>query len=387
MTAAYELSGEDLFVLHLNTARDWRGGERQVFFLAREIQRHGGRQLVVGQPASELETRCAAAGLPFEALRMRGEWDLPAAARLARMVRERGVNLLHAHTAKAHTLALLARRKFPAKAAGVPGAAAPGLVVSRRVDFPARLNFLSRRKYLSPLVDRYIAISENVRGILETDGIAAEKIRIAYSGIDLADFASLPDPAYLRDEFGIQPDEIVLGNVAALVEHKDQRTLLRAFAVARQGAGPVARLFILGQGPLRAELEELARELGVADRVVFTGFRRDVPAFLKLFDLFVMSSQEEGLGTAVLDAMAAGLPVAATRGGGIPEMIDQDRGGLLAPVGDAQALGAQLRRLIASLELREKFGAYNRERVKDFGCDATFRATVDIYREVLKEKR
>ncbi len=237
-------------------------------------------------------------------------------------------------------------------------------------------------------MDRYIAISENVKRILIQDGIAPEKIAIAYSGIDLEPFEHLPDPAYLRAEFRIVPGEILAGNVAALVEHKDQRTLLDAFAEFSrsrpQGAAPV-RLFILGEGKLRAELEERARQAGIQDRVVFTGFRGDVAAFLALFDLFVMSSKEEGLGTAVLDAMAAGLPVLATRGGGIPEMVDAERGGLLVPVGDAPALARGFTDLVDHADRRAAFGAYNRGRVRDFGRTATFRATVDVYRAVRRE--
>ena len=96
-----------------------------------------------------------------------------------------------------------------------------------------------------------------------------------------------------------------------------------------------------------------------------------------------MSSKEEGLGTAVLDAMASGLPVVSTRGGGLPEMVDQDQGGLLADVGDGEGLGRALKTLIDDAELRARFGTYNRTRVQDFSIDATFRATVDTYRDVL----
>ncbi len=362
--------------LHINTAKTWRGGERQTLFLAAELARRGVAQLIVGQPGSELQTRAEAAGLPFRALAMRGELDFFAVAGLRRLAREFGATILHAHTARAHGLGLLARR-------GLPEAR---LVISRRVDFPARPNYFSRKKYLSPLIARYIAISENVRRILIADGVPPERIRIAYSGVDLREYRTPPDGARIRRELALARNDLVIGNVAALVGHKDQSTLLKAFARLTQRL-PRARLrlVIAGEGELRPALEAEARELGLLDsaRVLFTGFRRDVYDFFGAFDIFAMSSSEEGLGTAVLDAMAHGLPVAATSAGGLPEMVDPGRGGLLSPARDPAAFAENLSVLAKNSALRKKFGAYNKRRVVAFGSAATCEATLSIYREVL----
>lgn len=409
-------------VLHLNTAKTWRGGERQVWFLARGLQERGVTQWVVGRPGSELEKRCRTAGLPFHGIAMRGEWDLLAVRRLRQFIRRENLNVLHAHTSRAHGLGLMAVARTPQCR----------LLVSRRVDFPAGRNWLSRRKYLSPRIARFIAISENVKRVLLADGVPADRIGIAYSGIDLERFAplsgqalyaSIKHQAALAAEFGLsqgkaeggppheaqskaQPEKrpVVLGNVAALVDHKDQATLLNALALipgatpssppdaedqaqaaAVSGAVPF-RCLIFGEGELRERLETQARELGLLNRLVFfAGFREGIDDAYRLFDIFVMSSKEEGLGTAVLDAMGFGLPVAATAGGGIPEMIDDDQGGFLSPVGDARKLAADLTRLIESPELRERFGEYNRKRVRDFSHQATCEATLRIYAEVLAE--
>ena len=358
-------------ILHLNTAKTWRGGEQQVLYLAEQIQKNQGRQIVAGQPGSELQKRCLEKNIPFFPVRMFGEIDIFAAKKIAAAAQANNLGILHAHTAKAHSLALLAKKYNPDLK----------LIVSRRVDFPAGRGYFSRKKYLSPLVDMYLAISENVRRILESDGIPRHKIEIAYSGIDLTRFKSLPDPEYLRKEFAIRPGEIILGNVAALVDHKDQKTLIRAFHILKgQGRSKkLTRLFILGEGELRKKLAKLAWAGPARNSIVFTGFRRDVNAFLNLFDIFVMSSKEEGLGTAVLDAMACGLPVAATEGGGIPEMIDDEKGGYLVQVGAAEALAGALAKLVESEALRNKYGNYNKKRVHDFSCESTYEATVRAY--------
>lgn len=361
-------------VVHINTAKTWRGGEQQVLYLSEHMQKAGASQVIVGQPGSEMEERARAKGIPFHALKMRGELDLFAARALRKFSLEFGADILHAHTAKAHSIGLLARRKL----------ADACLVVTRRVDFHRKQNFMSRWKYMSPFVDRFIAISENVKRILIVDGIPEEKIRIAYSGIDMSRFANLPDDASLRREFQIPDGTIIFGNVAALVDHKDQRTLLRAAAILKKDLPPGSfRLFISGEGELRSELETLAGSLGLDGTVIFTGFRKDILAFLRLFDIFVMSSKEEGLGTAVLDAMASGLPVAATRAGGLPEMIVHGEGGLLSPAHEPEGLAASMKTLFTDRTLCERFGAYNKTRVERFSSEATFEDTVAVYGELV----
>ena len=383
-------------VLHLNTARTWRGGERQVWFLARGLQERGIPQWIVGLPGSELEQRARDAGLPFYGIKMRGEWDYFAVRKLRAFIGRENLNILHAHTSRAHGLGLMTVAKLPRTR----------LIVSRRVDFPAGRNYLSRRKYLSPRIATYIAISENVQRVLLADGVPENKIRIAYSGIDLNRFAPLTGDAArasvarmaaLRSEFGLpEPDNgdahgpVVIGNVAALVDHKDQATLLNALARLNAGDGPTNKNFvclIFGAGELQAALEKQARDLGLLNRsVFFAGFRDQIDDAYRLFDIFVMSSKEEGLGTAVLDAMGFSLPVAAARGGGIPEMIVDGEGGYLSPVGDAAALAENLQRLLESNELRARFGAYNRKRVERFSHQATCETTLRIYRDVLAAK-
>ena len=370
-------------ILHINTAKTWRGGERQVFNLALEQAEAGLPIIIVGQPGSELETRCQEKNLPFRGVKTRGELDFFGPGKIAAIAAEFQANILHAHTSKAHTMALRVKKKLP----GLK------LIVARRVDFHVGENFLSRRKYLSPLVDRYLTVSEKIREILIEDGIKPGNVETVYSGIDPARYTDVPDPEYLRREFQIKPGEVTLGNVAALVDHKDQDSLLRAMARlpgpgATDSAGeemPVYRLFILGEGELEAPLKKLAGELGLFDsgRVIFTGFRTDILPFYRLMDLFVMSSKEEGLGTAVLDAMAFGLPVAAAAGGGIPEMIDQEQGGLLSPIQDPAALAVSLERLIRDAGLRESMGVYNLKRVEDFSMKNVHRKTLDNYRRVL----
>jgi len=372
-------------VLHINTAKTWRGGEQQVLYLVRSLAKRDVLQLVICEPGSPLEKKCIEHNIPCAGVRFRFEADPVAVHQIGTLAKKFHANLIQAHTAKAHAIALLVKRGIPWRV---------GLIVSRRVDFPAKRNFFSRLKYFSPLVDRYLAISDNVKRVLVEDGIDPKKIRIAVSGVDVDRFRKLPNFRPLHDElFGkedrLRSDRFIIGNVAALEEHKDHRTLLDAIALVKKTAKikrPVS-LLIVGDGSLRSQLVEHAEKLDLlADRsVVFCGFRTDIDRFFSLFDLFVLSSTEEGLGTSVLDAMASGLAVCATRAGGIPEMIVETKGGLLATPGDAKALAQNIARLIRDPALCKKMGQFNKKRVKLFSYEATCDSTLEVYRELLTD--
>ena len=363
--------------MHLSTPKTWRGGEQQVLYLAKYLQSVGIHQIVACRTDSEMQKRCESDSIPFAAMPMRSELDIGTIRKIIRTVKENQINILHAHTAKAHSIGLLAMKWGGLSKLGVR------FVVTRRVDFKIRPGFLSRMKYQSKAVDRYIAISENVRQILIGDGIADSRIRIAYSGIDTNRLATLPDASSLRQEFNITNDTVVFGNVAALVDHKDQETLVKAVGLLKDKELPRFIVMIVGEGELRSKLESLVQSLNIADKVIFTGFRNDIPSFYSLFDIFVLSSKEEGLGTSVLDAMSAGLPVIATRGGGIPEMIVPEQGGLLSDVKDAEGLALNLAFALQNQSLWPKWAKFNKDKVGQFDYHETGRCNLEIYSELL----
>ncbi|MCE9499141.1 MAG: glycosyltransferase, partial [Leptospira sp.] len=191
-------------ILHLNTSGTWRGGEQQLLYLALGLKKNNIRQVVAGQPGSELEKKCIESEIQFLAVRMRAEIDFFAVLQLRKFLSENPVKLIHVHTAKAHSIALLVKLKFPDVR----------LFVSRRVDFHINKNPLSKLKYFSEKNDLFLTVSERIKEVLIEDGIDAEKIVTVYSGIDLSRFRKLPSSAGLRKEFGIDPKTILIGNVA-----------------------------------------------------------------------------------------------------------------------------------------------------------------------------
>jgi len=360
-------------ILHLNTADTWRGGERQTLYLADGLKAKKIPQIIVGQPNSELEKR-SSENHKFITHKMRGEWDFKAVLGLIEIIKNNNVRLLHAHTAKAHTIALLAKFIYPNFY----------LVVSRRVDFHIGNNIFSKKKYTSPLIDLYLSVSNKIKEILIEDGINPEKIITVYSGIDPKRFSKKKNIAYLKKEFGIAPKTVVLGNIAALVSHKDQETLIKAIALLPGNLK--FKLLIVGEGELEAKLKQLSSDLGLQDKIIFTGFRDDIPEILNLFDIFTITSKEEGLGTSILDAMINQLPMVVTDGGGIPEMIEHKKGGFVAEVKNIIQIYEYLLELINNPNLRKDFGTYNGKAVKRFFIDSTINKTIYAYSFLLGER-
>ncbi|MGQ0553187.1 MAG: glycosyltransferase [Planctomycetota bacterium] len=364
-------------VLHVNTERGWRGGEQQTLYLMRGLAAAGVRQELLCAQGGVLATRARESGLTVWERPLRGELDLPAMTAIARRIRAQAVDLVHMHTSHAHTLgvagAVLSRRR-------------PATVVSRRVDFSIhkrRLFDFSRAKYTLG-VDRILCVSEAIRGVLLADGLRPERLAVVHSGIDLSRFVDVPDRAAdYRREFSVPAGAPVIGNVAHCAGHKGQRWLVAAMP-AVLAACPEARAVIVGEGELLEDLRAQAASLGLSARVHFPGFRSDIPALLRWFDVFCFPSVQEGLGTTVLDALALARPVVATTAGGIPEMIESGRHGLLVPPGQAEPLAQALVALLRDRAGAAALGRAGQARVvAEFSVEQTVRRTLAEYRRLL----
>jgi glycosyltransferase involved in cell wall biosynthesis len=360
-------------ILHINTERTWRGGEQQTLFLARGLKQRGHECVVACPPASPLATKAREEGLEVVEIRMRGEADLAAMCKLARVIRSSGCDIVHMHTSHAHTLgcfaSLFARR-------GVR-------VVSRRVDFSIIKNPFSRLKYRWG-VHKYIAISNAIRGVMVTDGVAAERIAVVHSGIDISRFDSIEANEQIRDELQLRPGQPIIGKVAHLADHKGHRYLLEAVPEVIKEF-PDAKFMMVGDGKLRPDLERQVAALGIEDSVFFAGFRSDVPALLGLFDVFVMASHMEGLGTSVMEAMAARVPVVVTDVGGLPEVVQNEVNGLAVPAKEPSSLAAAIVRLLKDRDVAARFAAAARSTVEEkYSVDAMVEGNLRVYDDLLK---
>lgn len=332
-------------IVHVASGREWRGGQRQVWLLARALARMDVKQVVITGRGTELARRVRAAGVRVRPTTWRVGLDPRVLWPILREAR-RPHTILHAHDAHAVTLAGLI-----SQVTGTP------LVVTRRVDFPLR-----RRGYWAR-AQRVIAISDAVAAMLQRDGIPPERITVVHSGISLESVAAVTRLG-IRGRLGLPPRARVAANVAALVPHKDHATLIAAAGHLVQRF-PDLHWVIAGEGELRPALDQMVAAAGLGAQVHLVGHLDDPARLIADADLFVMSSREEGLGTSVLDAMALGIPVASTGAGGLPEMLGNGAG-LVVPAGDGAALADAVARILEDSGLRARLSERGRAEVRRF---------------------
>lgn len=364
-----------MFTLHVDTARTWRGGQNQVLLTVNGLRAIGQRAALVAHPNGELRQR-AAEGLELIPLAPRTEVDLHAAWKFARLVKRLAPDVIHAHDPHGIAMASLA---LSLGAGSTHGARGPALVASRRVDFHLKGNSFSRWKHRQ--VDCFIAASDAIRQMLVADGVPADRAVTVHEGIDVDRVAAAP-PVDVHEAFWLPHHAPVVGNVAALVPHKGQRYLIEAAPLVLRKV-PDARFIILGEGELRDQLEHLVREHHLEKHVLLPGFRTDVLGCIKGFDLFVMSSVTEGLGTSLLDAMACARPIVATRAGGIPEIVEDGVNGVLVPSRDSDALAQAIVRVLEDAPLRQRLGEAGFARVRErFTVERMVAETAAVYARV-----
>jgi L-malate glycosyltransferase len=351
-------------VLAARLARQLRDRYRFVFVCLDELGTLGEKLRVDGFPVHVLGRR---PGL---------DWRCP--LRLAGLLRRERVALVHAHQYTPFfygaAARLLCRRPpvlFTEHGRWFPDHPRPKRILANRL-------LLERR-------DRVVGVGEAVRrALIDNEGIPASRVGVIYNGIDLAAFANgVADRLPVRREIGAGPGDFVILQVARLDPLKDHATAVDAFAeVARRR--PDARLVLVGEGPELPRIEEAIARHGLASRVRLLGLRTDVARLLRAADLFLLTSVSEGVPLTVIEAMAAGLPVVATRVGGVSEVVEDGATGLLAPPGDAAALAEKVLTLADNCGLRVQMGARGRTRAAARFSETKMLAAYEhLYEEML----
>lgn len=355
-------------VLHVSTALSWRGGEQQLAYLLGELKDEI-EQFVLCARGSAMEAFCQKNGFNFYAAKKRSGFDLLFAKTLKKLCRDLGIDLCHLHDAHAHTFAIIAAylgNKTP-------------LVLSRRVDFPIKNKLSSRMKYNHPAVEKILCVSEKIKEITAPDIKDKSKLAVVYSGIDLEKFAKRNGK--LREELKLSEETSLIGNTSALADHKDYFTFLDVAEKVISKEDKV-HFVIFGKGPLEEKIKAYAKNKNLSHNLTFLGYRTDIAEVLADLDVFLISSKTEGLGTSIIDAFACEVPVVATAAGGIPELVENEKSGLLCPVKDVNCLTESVIKLIHEHSLAQKLRDGAHEKVKLFSKQQTAKDTLTHYREV-----
>jgi glycosyltransferase involved in cell wall biosynthesis len=303
-----------------------------------------------------LGRQLSAEGFPVHVLDRRPGLDWNCARRLRNLLRRERIDLLHVHQYTPFFYGMMARLFYRP---------VPVLFTEHgrhQPDYPRRKRIMVNRLLLRRR-DRVVGVGEAVRqALIQNEGIPAHRVGVLYNGINLGRFAKgAPDRNTLRREIGVAAEDLVLFQVARLDYLKDHATALRTVErVARHY--PSVRLILVGEGPERPAIQELIRQRGLEPFVRLLGLRTDVARLLPAADLFLLTSISEGIPLTLIEAMAAGLPIVSTNVGGVPEVVEHDRTGLLAPARDDALLADLILRLAGSPALRQQMGHLGRDR-------------------------
>ncbi len=358
-------------VLLVNSEKLLRGGEFQTISLGLGLERAGCDVVLAARQGSALAGR-ASESLRCEEFRFE---HLPLATplALARLIARWSPDILHAQTSDAHTHLWLGRMLLPDP---------PPLVVSRRVAFPVKKDVLSLLKYRTR-VARYIPISAAAAASLANVGVPASRMTTIPSGVDVNAFRNAKGSPDILERWGVTREDFIIGTVAAFEIEKGHTVLLSAAAkILREQ--PRARFVLIGEGRLENELEAESIRRGLAGRVIFASLDAPLEKVLPLFDIFALPSLQEGLSTALIAAMATGVPVVASLTGGIPDAVTPDCG-ILVPPADADAFAGAVITLANNEKLRERMGSAGVRRAANFDIDMVVGRMIEVYEDVLRE--
>jgi glycosyltransferase involved in cell wall biosynthesis len=347
---------------------EWRGGQNQALLTAKGMLACGHDAQLVAIRDSPLARRAAQAGIEVHDVAARAKRSR-AALVLRKLLSQKTFDVVHANEPHALTAAWLAgaHRKVP-------------VVVSRRVAYPLQNNAIARTRYL--MAKRILAVSRFVAASVVESGIPADKVEVVYEGVEVPPAITREAHERARQRWSVADKEKLLGCVGYLLPEKGQESVLRAMpAVCAKFPG--TRLLLAGDGPCRARLEGLAKQLDLEDAIIFAGFVEDVAQVYAALNIFVFPSLAEPLGTSLLAAMAWGLPVLAVASGGVPEYVQNGENGLLVAESNPEPVADGLLRLLTNDSQRAELGRNARQTIENkFSARRMVENTLSAYKKV-----
>jgi glycosyltransferase involved in cell wall biosynthesis len=353
------------------------GIERKILAVLPRLDRRKFRvRLVCLRERGPLADALEEMGVPVDLCPLRSRLSPSGLRNLARLMRRHGIDVVHAHMYRSNVPATIAARlaRVPVVIAQVHNVNTWETRRQRWVD-----RFLCRWRTVA------IAVSERVRqDVIRNLGMRPERVVVIRNGVHTALFADRSKRGAVRRALGLEPDDLAIIYHGRLTPHKNPQALLK---IAREAGSQRSGVVVLvaGDGPLREDLEVEAKRQALMDRIVFLGRRDDIPELLQAADIAVLPSLKEGFSNALIEAMAAGLPVIATDVGGNAEAIEHGRSGLIVPPRDERALLGAVLQLVDDPMARETIGRRAAERARDFSLDKMVEEVESLYLRLAAE--
>lgn len=367
-------------ILHLVLDADIGGLQFVVFNLLKSIDRAKYRPflgcLLNTKP---LESAFKGIDVQFISLNKPANLDVFLPFKLAKILKEKDISLIHTHNTGPYLYGAIA-----ARLAGVPVI----IHTEHGRTFPDKKRLMRAEKILSIFTNQIISVSNILKqNLMRYENISSNKIRVVHNGIDVDRFCRRPshEAKAIKKELGFEPDDFIIGNVARLDTVKDHENLIKAYAVVQEKV-PQAKLLIIGEGPLKNEIVKLVNELEISQNVTFLSARKDIPELLNVIDIFVLSSRNEGISLTLLEAMASERAVIATEVGGNKEIIQHRLNGFLVPPSDFIKLSGAILELLNNKDLAMNLAIEARKTIlMKFSVSAMTRQYEEVYAKYLKQ--
>lgn len=364
-----------LNILQIHSAKVLGGGEIHLYQLLRELSKRGHNLTLAIK--GDLITKFSNLDIDIRSLPLKNALDLISIFKLVRIIKEKQIDIIHAHRGKDYWLAIMAATI--AKRVKV--------VITRHILKPLGKTYLHHHLYKK--VSKIIVVSNEVRDILiKENKISLEKLELIYNGVDLSDFNY--NKFYnnsLKQEFNIDSNDIVVGAIGRLGDNKNQEFILEIAAKLKNQISNVKYL-IIGQdnspdNSYKSKLEEMIRKFNLTDQVYLTGFREDIPAIIDILDILIIPSKQEAFGIVAIEAMAMKKVVLATRVGGLKEIIENGKTGFLLPL-EVEGFSEKIKQLIEESSLRADIGEAGYQRVLNkYAIETMINKTEELYYDIL----
>jgi len=357
-----------LKVLHISTEKSWRGGEQQIAYLINNLPKQEVVSIIFVLKESAFHHFLKKRNFKYITYSGKSIYQIKTIKLLNQTIKDNSIDLLHAHSSNAHTLAFLKNIIFKATK----------LIVSRRVDFKPKMTLFSRWKYKHNSIVKYVCVSKAIEKIMQAALNKSDKVCTVYSGVDVKKWDNQIPNSFLREKYKIKNTSKVIGTVAAIEAHKDLSTFVKVANVLKNED----YVFIIaGKGSLENEIHNQISKLNLKN-IFLVGFQSNIQDYLLNYDVFLFTSKTEGLGTSLLDAMAAKVAIVTTEAGGISEIVENDMTGLTADVGNYTKLAELIKVLFENTEKKSKLTENAYSKVQEFSAKKMALNMFEIYKNI-----
>ena len=367
----------EILVMHISESFGWSGGAAQALALAVELRKKSVKNIIACPENGDLWKKAKAENFEVIHFQPKKDYDISQALKLAKLLDEKNIQVLHAHHPKAHAMGLMAK---------VLSKVNPAFVVTRRVSHPIRNHFFARLKYKNKFINGYIAVADSIRKMLLDYGIDKNKVITVYSGVDIAKFTPRNPSLEIIEELKMPPGAEAVGLIGNFSEHKGQKILLKAAARILKNR-PNTIFVFAGRNTDSKEMRELAASLCVpVDKLRLLGLRSDVSDIISVLSVSVNCAVKgEALSGSIRESMAMGIPVIAGDISGNKEIVINGKTGILYTPGDWRVLADNILFVLDDKRKTKEFCSNGVEFVrKNFSAKIMGDKIYEYYNRLLK---